>query len=423
MKKTICFALAAMFSLAALSACTGGGDDPNALTIMGKESDLNKPYMTRIFEYYRNETGEKLNIKAIHDDAYETTAVDLAAKGELPDVFLHFHNADLGRIDVAANFAYLNGETWVDDLTDSAKAYCLDADGNLLGLPFWESSVSGCYYNTKLLKGLDAPTTQEDFDGLCELLMRKGTTPILWPAKESWMMQFGLDPVFADRPEGPLLLEQLNENQTTYAEIPAVTNMVTWIADAAKKGWFGDDYLNTGWNEIGPALASGKAAMTFIWDTWFYTDFPAGGQYTREDFALMPVFMNTVERGTYEGGNLNMMMVNKNSEKLQKALDFLEFCATPANYERAFEGISTVSVFRGQTTNIQSKMVTDAAASIAALERVSTANTKIIGYSAGDVAAVLNTLFSDRNMTVEAAVARMDADRIAKARAQHTPGF
>lgn len=75
-------------------------------------------------------------------------------------------------------------------------------------------------------------------------------------------------------------------------------------------------------DDISPTPANGDAVFVFIWDTWFDTDFQDGGKYTRDDFALMPVFMNTVDTGTYEGGNLNMLMVNKNSPKLD-----IQFCS------------------------------------------------------------------------------------------------
>ncbi len=402
-----------LFSLPLLPGCSTGFDE-NALTVMGKQSDLQRPYMTAIFDHYKQKTGENLNILSVVDEEYESKALDMLSRGELPDVFLHFYNSDLSRYNTAENFCYLNDQPWVDDLTDSAKAYCSDEHGNLLGLPFWESSVSGCYYNKKLINsfGLEAATTQEDFEGLCARLKRAGVTPILWPGDGcSWMVQFGLDPIFAD---DSALLKQINNNEISYAEIPAVTDMVTWLADAANKGWFGDNYLNTGWDDISHALASGEAAMTFIWDTWFYTDFKPE-KYTVDDFALMPIFMGTARYGTYEDGNLNMMMVNKNSDKKERALDFLAYCATPENYNDAFRDIPTVSVFKGQNTNIQSKMVTDASASIAELERASTANTKIVGYNAEDAVNALNALFR-KNLTVAQCVARMDELRIAKAR-------
>ncbi len=395
--------------------------DSKALNIMGKKSDLAKPYMTKIFDMYR-QTGKKLNVISVEDEEYETTALDMLQHGKMADVFLHFHNADLDMFDVEDNFSALNGEQWVNDLTDSAKAYCTDVDGNILGLPFWESSVSGCYYNKKIFDslGLKAAKTQEEFDNLCDLLAQKGITPVCWPANGcSWMFQFGMDPIFADDPE---LLEKLNSNQITYADIPAMNDMIQWILHAERKGWFGSNSLKTGWDEISPALSSGEAAMTFIWDTWFYTDY-VDGKYVKEDFALMPVFMNTVDGGTYEGGNLNMMMVNKNSPRKDWAMEFLQFCSTPDNYNAAFEGISTVSVFVGQTTNIQSQMVTDAAASIAAHERVSTASTKIIGYSATKTANAIHSMFANSHATAAQCIKQMDDDRIAEAIQLGAAGF
>ena len=409
---------------ALLTSCSSktGTADPDSLTIMGKKTDLAKSYMTRIFEKYESESGEKLNIISIEDAEYEKKAEEMIDSGDLPDIFLHFNNSDLNRFDVAENFCYLNDEDWYGELTDSALAYCLNKDGDLLGLPFWENSVSGCYYNKTILDslGLKPATSQAEFDVLCGVLKELGYTPICWAADGcSWMPQFGLDPIFADDPD---MLERINTNQITYSEIPEVTGMVKWIKDAADKGWFGADYLSCAWDDISPALASGDAVMTFIWDTWFYTDFETGNKYDLDDFALMPVFMNTVEGGTYEGGNLNMMMVNKNSEKLDRALGFLSFCAAPENYNYAFDGISTVSCFRNETANIQSHMVTDAEGSIDEYGRVSTAATWVIGYSADNVAADLNRLF--RNETdVKGCVELMDEKRIALAKAQGTEGF
>ena len=79
-----------------------------------------------------------------------------------------------------------------------------------------------------------------------------------------------------------------------------------------------------------------------------------------DDFGVMPVFMNTVENGTYEGGNVLMIMANKNSDKLDDVLEFMSFCASPEVYNAAFEGVPTVSIYKNQTTNIQTPMVVEA---------------------------------------------------------------
>ncbi|MCH5184845.1 MAG: carbohydrate ABC transporter substrate-binding protein [Oscillospiraceae bacterium] len=390
--------------------------DDNTLTIIGKKNDLEKSYIISIFDRYREATGNKLNIISFEDSEYETETLKRFQNGKGSDIFMHFHNSDLYSFDVENNFLYLNDEEWVDDLTDSARNYCTDKNGNLLGLPFWESSVSGCYYNKTLLAemGLKPAATQAEFDVLCQAIAATGYTPICRPTVYSWMIQFAMDPIFADNPE---LLEKLNNNEISYSDIPEMIEMVKWVENAADKGWFGYNYTEKGWDDISDDMSSGKAVMTFIWDTWFYTDFEKGNKYSTDDFALMPVFLNTAHRGTYEGGNMNMMMVNKNSKKLDLALDFLAFCASEENYNAAFDGIPTVSCFKGQTTNIQSKQVTDAAASIAENERVSTAASRIAGYSADDVTAAFDSLF--RKKTDAAGCLKlMDDYRIEKASKQ-----
>ena len=404
-----------------LTACASGGssssdDGSVTLTIMGKEADLNKTYMQRIFARYEEATGNHIEPVSVPDADFETEGSRRFANGEGTDILMHFNNRDLDRFDVANEFCYLNDEAWVDDLTDSARAYCEDGDGNLLGLPFWENSVSGCYYNKTIMDslGLKPASTQAEFDILCQALAESGYTPLCWPADGcSWMMQFALDPVFADDGE---LLDALNAGEISYADIPQVKDMVQWTLDAAGRGWFGSDYLETGWDDISPTLASGGAVMTFIWDTWFYTDLQTDGTYTKEDFALMPVFLNTEPKGTYEGGNLNMMMVSKTGSHVEEAMEFLRFCAEPENYNAAFEGISTVNCFKGQTTNIQSSMVTDAQDSIRAHERVSTANTRIVGYSGDDMTDAMEQLFR-RRVDADGCVQLMDEMRLAAAAA------
>lgn len=425
MKKARFFGLTFSILLALLlTGCGEKQDDSVTITVMGRNSDLAKSYMTSIFQQYEEATGNKIKPVPFEDAKFEETAAEKFAEGDVPDIFMHFHDSDLSRFDVEENFLYLNDQKWVDELTDSTLAYCMDENGNVMGLPYWENSVSGCYYNKTILDsmGLKPAATQAEFDVLCQALADTGYTPICWPTIGcSWMVQFALDPVLADNPE---LLTKLNNNEITYAEIPEVTKMVEWIANAADKGWLGaeNDYLDWNIDNIDPVMSSGEAVMTFLWDTWFYTDLSKDGKYTVDDFALMPVFLNTAANGTYEGGNLNMMMVNKNGEHIDTCLDFLSFCAEPQNYNVAFDGISTVNCFKGQTTNIQSPMVTNAADSIAENLRASTTASKMIGYSNDDVTVALDSLFR-KQTDVAGCVQMMDEYRIERARTQGAEGF
>ncbi len=419
-------AFAAAISLV-LSGCSGiggksDGSEPVTITVMGRKSDLAKSYMTSIFSQYEKATGNKIKPIPFEDNYFESNAADSFARGEVPDIFMHFHNSDLDRFDIEGNFMYMNDQKWVDELTDSTREYCTDSSGNILGLPFWENSVSGCYYNKTILDslGLNSATTQAEFDMLCQALTETGYIPICWPADGcAWPVQFALDPVFADNPDK---LEKINKNEIKYADIPEVASMVEWIGNAAEKGWFGPDYLKWNIDNIDPVMSSGQAVMTFMWDTWFYTDLAKDGKYTVDDFEIMPVFLNTVNNGTYEGGNLNMMMVNKNGEHIADCLDFLDFCADEKNYNIAFDGISTVKCFKNQTTNIQAPMLTNASASIDANLRASTSTSKVKGFSCDDVAVALDNLFRKRT-DVKGCVDLMDSLRIKAAAKQGVEGF
>ena len=73
--------------------------------------------------------------------------------------------------------------------------------------------------------------------------------------------------------------------------------MIQWIKEAADKEWFEDTYMTDGWDELSVIKGTGEAVMIPIWDTWFYTDFDEGYDYTKEDFGVMPVFLIQWMRG------------------------------------------------------------------------------------------------------------------------------
>lgn len=393
------------------------------LSLMGNANDLSKNYMTTIIKLYEETTGNKLDQVKLEDSSFDMVATSKFATGDVPDIFQHFNNSNMNNYDVPNNFMYLNDQPWVADLTPGAKAYSQDGEGNLIGLPFWESSVSGCFYNKRIFEelGLKPATNQAEFDALCQALTDAGKIALLWPAGDcNWMYQFGLDPVFAD--DGGEKLAKLNSNQITYQDVPEVAGMIDWIGKAAEAGWFGESYLTDGWSDITVLMGTGEAAMVLIWDTWFYTDLDEEYGYKKEDFGMMPVFLNTADAGTYEGGNLNMLMVNKNSKNLEAALDFLAFCASPENYNQAFKDIATVSVFNQQTANVQSVMVTESIDSINALQRVSTADPKIIGYVQAEAGAAVQE-FLLGHVDVAGCVKLMDEYRINSAKALGVEGF
>ena len=153
--------------------------------------------------------------------------------------------------------------------------------------------------------------------------------------------------------------------------------------------------------------------MMFCWDTWFDTDYDSESyDYVAEDFGIMPVFMGTCDEGTYEGGNVNLMMANKNGENVEVAKDFINFMAQPENYNEAFDGVSTAAVFKGQTTNVNSVQYEENKESVDKLIRPSAAQPKIVGFNQGEGGKALLQLMSG-DISVEECIKLIDQDRIA----------
>lgn len=389
---------------------SGGGV---TLTLYCNADDMAKPYMQKIISLWEEESGNKIDQQGLDTDNAETIALTKFTTGDIPDLYVHFGNSNLKNFNPEENFVDWTDAEWVSDIQDSVLPQATYND-KIIGLPFWEASNSGCFYNKKIFDelGISQPKTQEEFDKVCGKLLENDIQPIYLAAADSWpiLYQFALDPVLEEHPE---YIEQLNAGELTYAEIPEFTSMCEWFLSAAEKGYFGKNFASDTWDYCSEVLGTGEAAMLFCWDTWFDTDYDSESyDYAGEDFGIMPVFMGTCEEGTYEGGNVNLMMANKNGDHVEEAKDFINFMSVPENYNQAFDGISTAAVFKGQTTNVNSTQYEENKDSVDQLIRASSAQPKIVGYNQGEGGKALLQLMSG-DITVEECIKLIDDDRIA----------
>lgn len=383
------------------------------LTLYCNADDMAKPYMQKIISLWEEESGNKIDQQGLDTDNAETIALTKFTTGDIPDLYVHFGNSNLKNFNPEENFVDWTDAEWVSDIQDSVLPQATYND-KIIGLPFWEASNSGCFYNKKIFDelGISQPKTQEEFDKVCAKLLENDIQPIYLAAADSWpiLYQFALDPVLEEHPE---YIEQLNAGDLTYAEIPEFTSMCEWFLSAAEKGYFGKNFASDTWDYCSEVLGTGEAAMLFCWDTWFDTDYDSESyDYAGEDFGIMPVFMGTCEEGTYEGGNVNLMMANKNGDHVEEAKDFINFMSVPENYNQAFDGISTAAVFKGQTTNVNSTQYEENKDSVDQLIRASSAQPKIVGYNQGEGGKALLQLMSG-DITVEECIKLIDDDRIA----------
>lgn len=374
------------------------------LVVWGIYPDLERSYIQKAFERFEKLTSDKLKLVQIPKDKFEEQMLaSVKGKVDKPDILLGYGGTNIEAYDPDNNFYDFQDARWVNDLTDTSINQTV-YNGRIIGLPHWEASISGTLYNKEIFKKyqLDIPETQEEFMKTCEILYEHGVTPLYMPGKEISMLlyQFPLDSVLEDS----AVLTGLNDGTLEYADLPQMYQIVEWYKTMAKKGYLGETYLTDDWNGMSEALDSGRYAMMLCWDTWLYTDFKGDAS----DFGLMPAFVGVPQSGTFEGPNLGLFIVNKNSERLDAALNFITFLADPYNYNAAFEGIYTAPVFKNQVASISTPQYLEAERLIDHNFRDSTAWLRIRGFSQMDASCILEYMGSSNGSTAEDCLKKMD---------------
>lgn len=386
---------------------TGAGE---TLTVWGASPDLERSYIIKAFARYEELTGNQLNVVQMPKDEFARKMLAAFDGDEdKPDIVFSYGGTNIEAYHPDENFYDFTGAQWVDDLTDTSINQTV-YNGKIIGLPHWEASVSGTLYNKDIFEKhhLSVPKTQEEFMAVCETLMDEGVTPLYLPGKEISMLlyQFPLDAVIEDAD----ILAGLNDGNLGYADIPDMKKIVDWYRVMSENGYLGANYREDDWGGMNRALSSGEYAMMLCWDTWLYTDYEGNP----EQFGLMPAFMGVPDAGTFEGPNLGLFIVNRHSDKLDEALNFITFLADPYNYNEAFAGVYTAPVFKNQVANISTPQYMKAERLIERNFRDSAAVLRIRGFSQMDAVCILDYMDSEGAMTAEQCLQNMDKLRISR---------
>ena len=375
-----------------------------------RELDMDRVYMQRGLERYRQLTGSRVEIVTFPQDTFSAAVAEAFATGaEPPDLLLSYGGTNIEPFDPDENFYDFSNAPWVKDLT-AASINQTVYHGKVIGLPHWESSISGTLYNKKLFEryGIPVPETQAEFMAACQTLLENGVTPLYLPCETASMLlyQFPLDTVLED----PALLAGLNDGTLSYSDLPQLRTIVEWYRTMAQQGYLGEDYLQNSWAGMDAAMAGEQYGMMLCWDTWLYTDFTGDAA----SFGLMPAFVGVPETGTFEGPNQALLIVNRHSPRLKAALNLITFFADPYNYNAAFSGIYTAPAFRNQTTSISTPQYLEAERCIEDHFRDSIAWLRVRGFSQMDATCILRYMTGEPGYTVERCLADMDALRRAR---------
>lgn len=385
-----------------------GGEGGVTLTLWSQEPEMERIYMRRAIQNYEEATGNHIELVQLPPDEFQTQVqAAFSGQSEAPDLLLSYGGTNIDSFQPDLNFYDFTDAVWVDDLTDTSINQAI-YHGKVIGLPHWEASISGTLYNKELFQKyhIKVPETQEEFLSACETLLSNGITPLYLPFQSPSMMlyQFPLDTLVEDSE----VLHGLNEGALGYRDIPEMITVVEWYRLMAARGYFGTDFEKNNWDGMNHALKSGRYAMMLCWDTWLYTDF----QGDASKFGLMPAFIGIPETGTFEGPNLSLIIVNRLSERLDSALNFVTFLADPYNYNQTFAGIYTAPVFKHQSASISTPQYAEAERIIERGYHDSTAWLRIRGFSQNDASCILDFITSGGSITAEECLEAMDQMRL-----------
>lgn len=250
------------------------------------------------------------------------------ASGDLPDVW--YDTTDYGTAILSAgNILDLTDYITEDGFLDkyAVPEALKHTDGKIYAL----SSGADTYFTPRIFynktifeeNNLEIPKTFDEFMTVCETLKEKGIVPMSITGKGGWAPQLYMVQTMIQC-EDPQVAQDILQNKTDFSN-PVVLEAVKKIERMAKEGVFPEGVANLDYGPSVEMFTSGKTAMFggFSWEVTNLASDENIGIFmwpsSNEEYASTDVTQ-------YWGSPLNGYAVNPNSEHVDVAVQFAEFC-------------------------------------------------------------------------------------------------
>lgn len=246
--------------------------------------------------------------------------------GDIPDVFV----VETG---TGAAEYYEYAYEWTEDadtlalFKEDAVEMCKDDEGNVKGLP-WSYQNMGLIYNKDCFEAAgieELPTSIDELHVACEKLDAAGITPIALAAKEGWVLTQLATHFMLDKELGANgTNEALLSGELTFEEMEHWDNLFGFL-DLAKE--YGPDKpLEVDWEASENMLANGEAAIIHMGD-WCQATLDSFNPDANLAFLPVPVGEGEADSTLLSCCNW-VYMVNKDSENLELAKEYVEYILT-----------------------------------------------------------------------------------------------
>ena len=215
----------------------------------------------QVIAAFEKQTGAKINTVVI-PDVYETNAPTKIASGTKPDLATWQPTASvLALLQPKTGLQNLDTAPWLKKLSPGIQQLG-KVDGSTYAAFVNVPSVIGMFYNKDVFAKAGITQTPANFDELvtdAQTIKSAGTAPFYGAVGDRWPTQWWPQVLLAEKAKAGLW-DAVNTHKDTFTG-PDIQAAIVEYKSLVDAGLFNKDNLTSTYNESGPALLNGDAAM------------------------------------------------------------------------------------------------------------------------------------------------------------------
>ncbi|MBD5445600.1 MAG: carbohydrate ABC transporter substrate-binding protein [Lachnospiraceae bacterium] len=294
-------------------------------------------------------TGIQVVYDLYQDDVYLDTLFAKLDSDNPPDIFMtqsglaikNTYHLDKYSVD-------LSDEPWMASY-DTFSAAETSIDGRNYGMSYFDNTTDYyMIYNKELLSNAgvtEVPTTYDTFVTMCQKVADISVIPIYEPMADGWhqTMLFAETGQFLEKSE-PGIIERLNDNTITFAEIESMRLALEQIQNLAIRGYMGKNFATDIYDNAVGYLANGEYAMCMLRpgmiDSIISSEMNKG--FDKEDFGIMllPICDSQILNVHPTGPS---KYISNASQNIDAAKLYLQYIVTKDNIQYVIDNSNSVN--------------------------------------------------------------------------------
>lgn len=390
------------------------------LTIWAAQNSNTVP--DSVVDGFEKLTGAKVDVVTI-PDPYEQSVQTKVATGDKPDLaFWQPTASQLTALNASTNLQPLDGAPWLDAYQPDLRDITGILDDTRYATLITTPAVEGVYYNKQVFTDAGITTLPANWDEFVQAgrdLKSAGVTPFFdFGGGTPWATQWWVQVQLADAAKDGLW-DRVNANEETFTD-PTIQGAIDTYNDLIGEGLFNADLKTATFEEQGPALLSGEAAMVVQVNSFFgQLQSLADTEELNEKIGFFPISPSG-NVGTFIPDQSNALVAFKTGDaKREAAARQLLSYWMGDGYEDFVNAQSTVSL---QTDVESSADVPQALLDVSASLGTSVGSMQALAIANPDLYLNLGDMIQGTKTTVEVADATQ-AQFAELAKAMGAPGF